>query len=152
PQTEFDPENPSYAAWQHYPDDRTWAEAALRRLKSWGFTTIGAWSDHAVLMQADERLPCLTPVLHIGSTAGAPWWDMWDPKIIQRMDDVAREQILPIRDDPRLVGYYTDNEMGWWNAALFHMALEQPPASGQRRRLLELLRQTYQDDWTRLTS
>lgn len=24
-------------------------------------------------------------VLHIGSTAGAPWWDMWDSKITDRM-------------------------------------------------------------------
>jgi len=43
-------------------------------------------------------------VLHIGSTAGAPWWDMWDPRVIQRMDDVAREHILPWRDDPRPIG------------------------------------------------
>src|SRR4030095_15084509 len=48
------------------------------------------------------------PVLHMGSTAGAPWWDMWDPKIVDRMDQVAREQILPLRDDPRLIGYYSD--------------------------------------------
>jgi hypothetical protein len=41
---------------------------------------------------------------------------MWDPKIINRMDQVARDQILPLRDDPRVLGYYSDNEMGWWNA------------------------------------
>jgi len=30
-----------------------------------------------------------------------------------RMDQVAREQILALRDDPRLIGYYSDNEIGW---------------------------------------
>jgi len=48
---------------------------------------------------------------------------MWDPKIVDRMDQVAREQILALRDDPRLIGYYSDNEIGWWNAILFKMTL-----------------------------
>jgi hypothetical protein len=146
----FDAENPAYAAWQHYPNDAAWADATLRRLKQWGFTTVGAWSDHARLLKSSNMLAGFTPVLHIGSTAGAPWWDMWDEKITRRMDDVAREQILAVRDDPRLIGYYTDNEMGWWNATLFHMALEQPATSGQRQRLLALLRETYQSDWSKL--
>lgn len=148
----LDSDNPGYTAWQHYPNDRAWADATLRRLKQWGFTTVGAWSDHKTLLQSSNMLAGLTPVLHIGSTAGAPWWDMWDEKIIQRMDDVAREQILAVRDDPRLIGYYTDNEMGWWNATLFHMALEQPASSGQRNRCLALLREKYQNDWTKLTA
>jgi len=148
----FDPENPGYAAWQHYSNDHAWADLTLQRLKQWGFTTVGAWSDHKTLLGSSNMLAGLTPILHIGSTAGAPWWDMWDDKVIKRMDDVAREQILAVRDDPRLIGYYTDNEMGWWNATLFHMALEQPASSGQRRRLLKLLRETYQNDWGRLTA
>ena len=127
-----------------------WSDATLRRLKSWRFTTIGAWSDHRQLRQSREMSLWLTPVLHVGSTAGAPWWDMWDAKVIRRMDEVAREQILAVRDDPRLIGYYSDNEMGWWNATLWKMTLEQPASSGQRKRLLQLLRDTYADDWRRL--
>jgi hypothetical protein len=146
----FDPENPGYAAWQYYPNDTAWADATLQRLQQWGFTTVGAWSDHKLLLQSSNMLAGLMPVLHIGSTAGAPWWDMWDDKIVQRMDDVAREQIVAVRDNPRLIGYYTDNEMGWWNATLFHMALEQPATSGQRQRLLALLREKYQNDWDKL--
>jgi hypothetical protein len=146
----FDPENPGYAAWQHYQDAGSWADATATRLKAWGFTTLGAWSDHRTLGQAKEMTLWLTPILHIGSTAGAPWWDMWDPKVIRRMEDVARPQILAVRDDPRLLGYYTDNELGWWNAALFKMTLEQPPTSGQRKRLIELLRDSYGNDWNKL--
>jgi hypothetical protein len=88
-----------------------------------------------------------TPVLHVGSTCGVPWWDMWDSNIIARMHQVARDKILPLRDDPRLLGYYSDNEMGWWNAILFKMTLEQAPTSGQRQRLIRLLRDIYADDW-----
>jgi len=46
---EFDPANPAYAAWQHYPDSNQWAKATLTRLKAWGFTTIGGWSDFQAL-------------------------------------------------------------------------------------------------------
>lgn len=147
---EFNASNPSYAAWQHYADSNLWAAATLKRLKAWGFTTIGGWSDFQVLKSCGDQSIAFAPVLHIASTAGAPWWDMWDPKIVARMDAVAREQILALRDDPRVIGYYSDNEMGWWNAILFKMTLEQAPTSGQRQRLITLLRETYQNDWSKL--
>ena len=135
----YTPEKPGYAAWQYYGRSNEWAGATLQRLNSWGFTTAGGWSDFAALKECRDVPVAFTPVLHMGSTAGAPWWDMWDPKIIARMDQVARDQIIAVRDDPRLLGYYSDNEMGWWNAALFRLTLEQAPTSGQRRRLLDLL-------------
>jgi hypothetical protein len=146
----YQPDHPSYAAWQHYSDSNRWAEATLQRLQSWGFTTIGGWSDFGSLKRGRGAQVVFSPVLHVGSTAGAPWWDMWDPRIIDRMDQIARDQILAVRDDPRLLGYYSDNEMGWWNAALLRMTLEQVPTSGQRQRLLDLLRQTYHRNWAEL--
>ena len=146
----YDVENPSYAAWRHYAGPGAWADASLRRLKSWGFTTAGGWSELETLRKSREQTLHLTPVLHIGSTAGAPWWDMWDAVNIRRMENVAREQILPLRDDPRVIGYYSDNELGWWNATLWKMTLEQVPSSGQRQRLIRLLREVYRNDWERL--
>ena len=147
---QFDQRNPGYAAWQHYPDADRWAGVTLGRLKAWEFTTIGGWSDFHTLRQRRDSDVAFTPVLHIGSTAGAPWLDMWDPKIIGRMDQVARAQILALRDDPRLLGYYSDNEIGWWNAALFKVTLEQASTSGQRRRLMQLLQETYHSNWAEL--
>jgi hypothetical protein len=99
---QWEPANPGYAAWRHYTDTNEWAVLTLRRLKAWGFTTIGGWSDFQVLSRCRDADVAFAPVLHIGATAGAPWWDMWDPKIVERMDQVARENILPLRDDSRL--------------------------------------------------
>ena len=147
---DFNPTNPGYAAWQHYRDSNHWAETTLKRLKSWGFTTVGGWSDFEALKQCRESNVVFTPVLHLGSTAGAPWWDMWDTNIIARMHQIARDRIPPLRDDPRVLGYYTDNEMGWWNATLFKMTLEHVPTSGQRQRLIKLLREIYGNDWSEL--
>jgi hypothetical protein len=146
----FSPTNPGYAAFQHYESSNHWAAATLQRLKSWNFTTIGGWSDFAALKEVRHADVAFIPMLGVGMTCGVPWWDMWDTNIIARMHKVAREQILPLRDDPRLLGYYTDNEMGWWNATLFRMTLEQKPASGQRQRLIKLLREIYHDNWQEL--
>lgn len=143
----FNPANSGYAAFQHYAHSNLWARATLKRLKSWGFTTVGGWGNYAALRQCRGADVAFIPVLAVGMTAGTPWKDMWDTNIIARMYRIARDQIRLLRHDPRVLGYYSDNEMGWWNAALFKMTLEQPPTSGQRQRLLQLLRKTYHNNW-----
>jgi hypothetical protein len=145
----YNTNNPGYAAWRHYATPADWAQSTLGRLTNWSFTTIGGWSDFKTISESNARV-AFAPVLHMGSTAGVPWWDMWDPAIIGRMEQVARDQIMALRDDPRLLGYYSDNEMGWWNIDLLHLTLKQSPSSGQRGRLLRLLREIYHDDWSEL--
>ena len=142
--------NPGYAAFQHYENSNRWAEATWQRLKSWKFTTVGGWSDYPALEQCRDADAAFIPMLAVGMTCGAPWRDMWDTNIIARMHQIARDQILLLRNDPRLLGYYSDNEMGWWNATLFKMTLEQSPTSGQRQRLVQLLRETYHNHWSEL--
>ena len=146
----FNSTNPGYAAFQYYENSNAWAQATLQRLKSWNFTTVGGWSDYPALQQCRNADVAFIPVLAVGMTCGAPWLNMWDTNIIAQMHRIARRQILPLRDDPRLLGYYSDNEMGWWNATLFRMTLEQAPASRQRQRLLQLLRETYHNNWPEL--
>lgn len=146
----FNPANPAYAAFQHYENSNQWAEATLERLQSWRFTTAGGWSDFAALKQCRDTNVSFIPVLAVGMSCGVPWVDMWDTNVIARMHQVARDQILPLRDDPRLLGYYSDNEMGWWNSALLRLTLKQPPASGQKQRLMQLLRETYHNEWPEL--
>jgi hypothetical protein len=150
PREKYDPHKPGYAAWRRHADSAAWADTTLERLRTWGFTTISGWSDYAALRGSRQMDRAFIPVLHLGASSGAPWFDMWDPAVIRTMDRVAREQILPVRDDPHLLGYYTDNEMGWWNGALFKLTLQQKPESGQRRRLVKLLREQYHDDWAAL--
>jgi hypothetical protein len=151
PKASYDPKNPAYAAWQQYPDGKSWAESTVHRLQSWGLTTIGGWSDLGILRQCKNMNMGMVAVLHLGSTSGAPWFDMWDPKVIAVLDETARKQIVPLREDPRVIGYFSDNELGWWNASLLKTTLAQPATSGQRARLLELLKKTYHNSWQELT-
>ncbi len=147
---EYNPKNPSYSAWRHYPDPASWADETLQRLSDWGFTTIGGWSDYATLKRSPKFKQAYTLVLHLGSSSGAPWFDMWSAQVIQKMDEVAKAAILPVRNDPRLLGYYTDNELGWWSASQFQITLDQPAESGQRKRLIELLQERYANNWNLL--
>ncbi len=149
-ESEFTEKNPAYCAPRHYRDAEAWANATLKRLREWGFTTIGGWSDYGSLLGAGGAAFCVTPELHAGATAGAPWWDMWGDEVVRRVRETAREGIHPVRGDGRLLGYYTDNELGWWNATLFNMTLEAAPQSGHRRHLLRLLRDHYREDWPAL--
>ena len=148
---EYSVTNPGYAAWQNYPSSQAWADAAVQRLRTWNFNTIGGWSDFAPLRGSTNRDFALAPVLACGMRAGAPWLDMWSPKVLQRMEEVARQNSESVRSDPRVLGYYTDNEMGWWNAILWQMTLKDKPASGARQRLVKLLRDRYRNDWSKLT-
>lgn len=150
PWEKYSTSNPAYAAWQHFAEPQAWADATIDSLKAWGFTTIGGWSDITRLHLSRKMDLPFTVVLHAGARAGAPWWDMWDSTIIKNIDQVAREEILPVRDLPNLIGYYSDNELGWWNDALWQMTWDHKTTSGARQRLVNLLRQEYQNDWAAL--
>jgi hypothetical protein len=145
---EFDANKPAYTALRHYDTPDAWADASLTRLRSWGFTTVGGWSDYETIRRAGADQWWMTPVLHIGSTVGFPWFDMWDAKHIRRLEEVASQNIGTLSGHPKVIGYYSDNELGWWNAILWKMTLEQPASSGQRQRLVQLVREKYEGDWS----
>jgi hypothetical protein len=138
---------PSYVAARHYAGPEAWADATIGRLRAWNFTTIGGWGDAEAFLGSAKMNLVLTPVLAAGMEAGAPWLDMWDPEILARVEAIARERIIPVRDYRGLLGFYIDNELGWWNAALLKETLKQKAGSGQRRRLVALLRDTYGGSW-----
>ena len=48
-----------------------------------------------------------------------------------------------------MIGYFIDNELGWWGPALFRYHLQQSRKSFTRRRLVALLREHYQDQFAK---
>jgi hypothetical protein len=142
----YDPKNPGYAAYRYYLSSAEWASDTLDRLSSWGFNTVGAWSDTAALRVPNRPDMVFTPILHMGSAAGAPWKDMWDPKVVDLMDSIAKSQIRPLKRESRILGYFSDNEMGWWYGAMFDWAFRAGVHS--RSHLVALLRERYHDSWS----
>lgn len=143
--------NLAYAGFRFYPTRDAWAKDAVSNLTKWGFNTIGAWSDYGRLLEVPGNHLYMTPILHMGSASGAIWSDMWDPAIVNLMDEVARGQIEARKKDPRVIGYFSDNEQGWWKGSVFKLVWEHK-THGTRDRAVELLKKHYNNDWSKLTA
>jgi hypothetical protein len=115
-----------------------------RRLASWGFNTGGAWS----APPAKLDMPSIV-ILGVGVEAKFHWFDPFDPATERRVRTLTQKLVAPYRNDPRRIGYFTDNEMGWWSGALFHYYSKQPMGSHTKRRWVAHLRSHYGDDWRR---
>ena len=113
-----------------------------RRLHQWGFNTAGAWS----LPPAEIGLPS-TPELELGRSVQFVWTDPFDPAIEPVVRRAAVEAVAPYRGNPLRIGYFSDNEIGWWNGPVFMAFLGYPPENHTKRRLVALLQAHYGGDW-----
>ncbi|MEO0475903.1 MAG: beta-galactosidase [Planctomycetota bacterium] len=95
--------------WQAQADNIT-----HRRLRAWGFNTLGAWSDTALM--DDQRTP-YTEILHIwpGMTALDHTADPFEDGFEQRVHEAAAELAKKRKDDPWMIGVFIDNEIVWHN-------------------------------------
>jgi len=128
------------------PSLGAWAGRARTRATEWGFNTAGGWSLDAKLLD----LP-FTPNLELGRNARFHWFDPYAPETEARMYKLAGGLIGPYRGDPRRIGYYTDNEVGWWRGALFTFYIQEPARSVTKQRMIEALVAHYREDFVRFT-
>lgn len=147
---QYSEKSPSYCAMRFYLHPAQWTEDTLARLRQWGFNTIGGWSDVDTLRTHWKKAMPYTVALHVGSRLGMPWNDMFAPRTAQQVDEIVRELTAPYRHDPYLLGWFTDNELGWWDDSLFLHFLKQPAQNATRRELIKLLRQHYKGDIERM--
>ncbi|MDY0039471.1 MAG: hypothetical protein RBS57_04110 [Desulforhabdus sp.] len=128
----------------HFADISSWRHNALERLTGWGFNTRGGWSDSS----QELSLPLMVE-LDLGRHAKLHWFDPFDPANEGKTLQLAKKLTAKYRDDPNLIGYFTDNEVGWWNAPLFRWYLEQGWENHTKRVLWQLLNDHYSGDWNR---
>lgn len=132
-----------YSWASSYPNFEIWLLATRVRLREWGFNTAGGWSLHP----EELKLPS-TPELDLGRLSRFHWFDPFDPLTAGRMREMAKELTAPYRGNPFRIGYFSDNEVGWWNGPLFVYYIQKPPSNHTKKRLVELLREHYQGDWS----
>ncbi len=147
---EYSERTPSYCAMRFYTTPAEWTDDTLSRLRRWGFNTIGGWSDVDTLRAHWKEGMPYTMVLHIGSRLGMPWNDMFSPQTARQVDELMGNLTAPYRDDPYLLGWFTDNEQGWWDDSVFLHFVKQPAENATRRELVKLLRRHYKDDLCRM--
>lgn len=135
----------AYCWTNFYPSTEEWCGTVGNQLRLWGFNTLGAWSDPSPQL----GLP-LTVDLELGRNSKFHWFDPFHPAMEERVFKTAEELTAPYRDNSLLLGYYSDNEVGWWNAALFTWYLGAGWENHTKRKLWNLLVETYSGDWNRL--
>jgi hypothetical protein len=142
----FSNERSAYHWARFHADLEDWAQTARARVLAWGFNSAGGWSLHPRLL----KLPT-TPNLELGRTARFHWFDPFDPATAERMHASAQRLVAPYKRNPYRIGYFIDNEVGWWNGALFIYYLKQPATNHTKQHLVARLREHYGNDWKRFT-
>src|SRR5262245_25122142 len=125
------------------PSLGAWAAAMRTRLLGWGFNTLGAWSVGPRLLDMPSTIE-----LSLGRRVNFVWRDPFDPDLPARVRTIARRLIAPFKGDPRRIGYFSDNEIGWWNGPLFTVFTRAPATNHAKQRLVRMLRARYRDDWS----
>ena len=140
-----------------YGSKIAWQAATARRLLSWGFNSLGAWSDEAVGRGGATPLAVL-PNLDLGASytwqtrfggeQTQPFPDVFDEGFDTHVRNRARELCQSRRDDPGILGWFTDNELRWgpdWRGTdeLLTIFFNLPPASPGRRAAIALMHERY---------
>ncbi len=105
---------------------RLWAAQAVKTLNGLGFNGLGRWSENDIFAQTGSPYPytsSLSFMVTFGETLGVIYEKyghtgyrsncipVFHPDFPAFCDTYARESTEHLRDDPYLVGHYTDNEM-----------------------------------------
>ncbi len=135
----------AYCWSNFYPTIGEWAKTVGARLRRWGFNTLGGWSD-----SLPELGLALTVDLELGRNSKYHWHDPFDPAMEKTTIEWARELTAPYRGLPCLIGYYTDNESGWWNSALFRWYLKVGWDNHTKRHLWRMIHDRYAGNWEKL--
>jgi hypothetical protein len=146
PRDKYDPSRPCYAAFRHYDSNEEWAAHTIQRLTDWKFNTIGGWADEDLMR---GPLPYAI-VLHMGAEVGFPWNDVFSDDFVETLDRFAQRRVKPRSNDKHLLGWYSDNEQGWYPDTLFSYHLGQAGESKTRSRLIEMLVREYEGDFAAL--
>ncbi|WP_051261825.1 hypothetical protein [Desulfovibrio inopinatus] len=129
----------AYYYGRYYSNKAEWRDDTAQRLRSWGFNTLGGWSD------ADPALNMPIAVeLDLGRQAQLHWFDVFAPETEHTVQRLANELTAAYKDHPQLLGFFSDNEVGWWNAPLFRWYLKQPWSNWTKRTLFAFLYQRYE--------
>jgi len=137
-----------YYSWPAFaPDLAAWTAETRRRLGAWGFNSAGGWS----VPPRQLQLPAVIN-LELGRNAKFHWFDPFAPETEARMMALAEDAVASYRGSPYRIGYFSDNEVGWWAGALFVHYSQQPAGSATKQRWVALLRRHYRDDWRKFAA
>lgn len=141
------------ACTRKYGSREAWRRVAADRLASWGFNTLGAWSEPEIAGAGAVPLASAAGVVYVATAFGEqrggwPLCDIFDPEFEQFARAHARKVCTPQSDDPHVLGWFTDNELPWgpdWRGEneLLPTILRAMGAPFSRRAALALLKNRH---------
>ena len=141
-------DNKIWYSWKAFdPTIEDWVRRTEQRVTDWGFNSAGGWS----LTPDKLKMPMIVN-LELGRRARFHWFDPFDPETEDRMMELAREFVAPYKGSPYRIGYFSDNEVGWWAGALFLFYSAKPADNYTKQRWVRMLRHDYSGDWRRFTA
>lgn len=96
-----------------------WKETTLRRLPSWGFNTVGNWSDESLIRNGKVPYVATASIggTHARVKSGADYWspmhDPFDPQFATDVAEAVSKLAAKVKGDPYCLGYFVDNELSW---------------------------------------
>ena len=124
-------------------DAQAWASRTLQRVRDVGFKGLGAWC-HPAFHEHDVPI---TRDLNLWTWIATDCRRFYSPQWATTAEDAVRRQVLALRDNRNLVGYYLDNELDWGDGgagpALYFDHL--PPDDPNRRQVLSVIRDLWPD-------
>ena len=138
---------------ERFGNDTAWVEGTLAMLRDYGFNGLGAWSDTGLLLKVSPPL-VYTRIWSFmsgyGKKRGGTYQQpghtgypkdcifVFDPEFETFCDEYAR-QLAADKDDPWLLGHFSDNELPFRREALKNY-LDLPEADPGRMAALDWLR------------
>ena len=153
PRLEYSPYRRSVEA--KYGSRIKWARETAKRMRGWGLNTAGAWSDS----ELSKESIAYGPILDLAAKSVPDLWlrgafpDVFDPEFETAVRREADRVCRPLRNDPWVLGYFTDNELRWgpdWRSkeSLLETFLLWPEYKPGRTRAEQFLRERGCDDKT----
>jgi hypothetical protein len=85
-----------------------WAARTVGRVEEAGFKGLGGWCNRVL----HKYNVTISRVLNVWSRVGGNKL-FYDPDWSRTAEEAIKNQVLPLRENKNLVGYFIDNELGW---------------------------------------
>lgn len=123
------------------------ADAAHRRLRSWGLNTLGNWSDSKICFQhrtAYVKAINFSSKRLASSKAGVKFMDVFDPSFRSELGKALDGIKKNAAGDPWCIGFFVHNELDWGTEDSLALAtLSSPPNQIAKRVFAEDLKTKY---------
>jgi hypothetical protein len=122
-------------------DLNAWASRTLDRVRNAGFKGLGAWCN-PVFHQFDVPI---TRDLNLSTYAIGHGIRFYDTEWAYIVEAAVARQVIPLKDNRNVVGFYTDNELDWGDTgsgpSRYFDGLS--PSDPNRRKVVEVIRRLW---------